>query len=73
MTNPVEKLTFKESWNNKLGFSKYIGILVMALGPWFLIYRYMILGSAYKELVIGSLVFLLIGSFVWFVGWDVDT
>lgn len=73
MSKEIEHLISFESWHQKLGLSKYFGILIMALGPWFLIYRYMIMGSAYKELVIGSLVFLLIGSFVWFVGWDVNT
>jgi hypothetical protein len=73
MDKQSERVISPEPWHQKLGFYKYLGILIMALGPWFLIYRYMILGSAYKELVIGSLAFLLVGSFVWFIGWDVDT
>jgi hypothetical protein len=49
---------------------KYVGLATMAVGPWFLIYRYFFIRSSYNELVIGSLVFLFAGSFLWFLGGD---
>jgi hypothetical protein len=51
---------------------KYIGLAIMFLGPWALIYRHFFLRSSYNELILGSLVFLLSGSFLWFIGWDSD-
>ncbi len=51
---------------------RYIGIAVMFLGPWAMIYRHFFIRSSYNELTFGSLVFLLAGSFLWFLGWDED-
>ncbi len=57
-------------WPNKLSMFQNIGILIMAVGPWGLIYRNLFFGAGYNELMIGSLAFLLGGSFLWFMGWD---
>ncbi len=49
---------------------KYLGIFVMIIGPLVLIYRFIFLGSQLYEMALGSIGFLVIGSFIWVHGWD---
>ena len=49
---------------------KYFGIFVMLFGPLYVIYRYIFLNSHLTQLVLGFLGFVLLGSFIWSLGWD---
>jgi hypothetical protein len=49
---------------------KYLGIAIMTFGPLYFIYRFIFLGSQAYELVFACLGFLVLGSFVWSLGWD---
>ncbi len=63
---------FLETYKYILKFHpvKYFGIFIMVFGPLFLIYRFVFLNSQLYELIIGILGSLLMGSFVWSLGWD---
>jgi len=49
---------------------KYLGIFIMILGPLFFIYRFIFLKTMLYEVTFGSFGFLLIGAFIWNLGWD---
>ena len=63
---------FLETYKYILKFHpiKYIGIAVMVFCPLFLLYRFIFLNSPIYELLIGIIASLLMGSFVWSLGWD---
>lgn len=49
---------------------KYLGIAIMILGPLILIYRFIFLDTQVYEIIIGIIASLLMGSFIWSLGWD---
>ncbi|MBT3720389.1 hypothetical protein HN789_01175 [archaeon] len=49
---------------------KYFGIGVMTLAPLIFIYRYVFLSSPFFEVVFGSLGGIIMGAFIWSLGWD---
>ncbi len=49
---------------------KYLGIAIMIFGPLFVIYRFVFLQSPLYELLFGIIGSVLMGSFVFSVGWD---
>ena len=57
-------------WLLKFHPLKYLGIAIMIICPLVLIYRFLFIGSSYIELIGGSLGSLVIGSFIWSLGWD---
>jgi hypothetical protein len=49
---------------------KYLGIGIMIFGPLYFIYRFIFQNSQGYELIFACLGFLVLGSFVWSLGWD---
>ncbi|MFH2020313.1 MAG: hypothetical protein ABIJ34_02800 [archaeon] len=49
---------------------KYIGILIMGGGPLYLFYRHLFFGLSMRIVLIGIVISIGIGSFLWLVGWD---
>jgi hypothetical protein len=49
---------------------KYLGILVMICGPLYLIYRHIFLMDGLAFMAMGSGGLLLLGGFIWQLGWD---
>jgi len=51
---------------------KYLGIAIMTIGPLYLFYRFIFLDSKSYELVFGAMACLILGSFIWSLGWDYE-
>ena len=70
MKDKIERTIEWYKWLLKFHPIKYIGIAIMLFCPLILIYRFIFLGSSQVELIAGCLVSLVLGSFVWSIGWD---
>jgi hypothetical protein len=70
MPNQLEGLLEWYKWLLKFHPLKYLGIAIMTIGPLYFIYRFIFIGSTSFELGFACAGFLVLGSFIWSLGWD---
>lgn len=59
-----------DKWLLKFNFLKYLGLLIMILGPLIIIYQHVFKGYNLIWTITGSILLFVIGLIIWLNGWD---